>query len=98
MKKKKIITIDEFFKLKQMLSSSKEDQEIAFEIYSNQYKDRNILDPLMHKALLFKNRKDFQATVKVDLVTQTGKALYIFLAEEHADEIYKQILDKLMND
>tara|TARA_R110000803_G_scaffold57802_2_gene115856 strand:+ start:222 stop:518 length:297 start_codon:yes stop_codon:yes gene_type:complete len=98
MKKKKIITIDEFFRLKQMLSSSKEDQEIAFEIYSNQYKDRNILDPLMHKALLFKNRKDFQATVKVDLVTQTGKALYIFLAEEHADEIYKQILDKLMND
>tara|TARA_R110002167_G_scaffold157096_1_gene351948 strand:- start:292 stop:588 length:297 start_codon:yes stop_codon:yes gene_type:complete len=98
MKKKKIITIDEFFKLKQMLSSSEEDQEIAFEIYSNQYKDRNILDPLMHKALLFKNRKDFQATVKVDLVTQTGKALYIFLAEEHADEIYKQILDKLMND
>jgi hypothetical protein len=98
MKKKKIITIDEFFKLKQMLSSSKEDQEIAFEIYSNQYKDRNILDPLMHKALLFKNRKDFQATVKVDLVTQTGKALYIFLAKEHADEIYKQILDKLMND
>jgi|TARA_R110000751_G_scaffold2181_6_gene11635 hypothetical protein len=98
MKKKKIITIDEFFRLKQMLSSSEEDQEIAFEIYSNQYKDRNILDPLMHKALLFKNRKDFQATVKVDLVTQTGKALYIFLAEEHADEIYKQILDKLMND
>tara|TARA_R110000772_G_scaffold20162_2_gene56045 strand:+ start:222 stop:518 length:297 start_codon:yes stop_codon:yes gene_type:complete len=98
MKKKKIITIDEFFRLKQMLSSSKEDQEIAFEIYSNQYKDRNILDPLMHKALLFKDRKTFQATVKVDLVTQTGKALYIFLAEEHADEIYKQILDKLMND
>jgi|TARA_R110000764_G_scaffold41539_1_gene93466 hypothetical protein len=98
MKKKKIITIDEFFRLKQMLSSSEEDQEIAFEIYSNQYKDRNILDPLMHKALLFKDRKTFQATVKVDLVTQTGKALYIFLAEEHADEIYKQILDKLMND
>jgi len=82
-----------------MLSSSDvTDQEIAFEIYSNQYKDRNILDPLMHKALLFKDRKNFQATIKVDLVTQTGKALYIFLAEEHADEIYKQILDKLMND
>ena len=95
---KKIITLDEFFRLKQMLSGSKEDQEMAFEIYSTQYEDRHILDPLMHKALLFKNRKDFKATVKVDLFTQTGQTLYVFLANERAEEIYVQILDKLMNE
>ena len=95
---KKIITIEEFFRLKEMLSGSKEDQELAFEIYSKQYKDRNILDPLMHKTLLFKDRRDFASTVKVDLVTQTGHSLYVFLAKEKAEQIYKQILDKLMND
>mgnify|MGYP003631171553 CR=1 FL=1 len=98
MMKRKIITIDEFFRLKQMLSGPKEDQEVAFDIYSKQYKDRNILDPLMHKALLFKNRRDFASTIKVDITSKTGKSLYVFLAEEQADEIYKQILDKLMND
>jgi len=36
--------------------------------------------------------------VKVDFTTKTGKILYTFLSEQQADEIYKQILDKLMND
>ena len=52
---------------------------------------------LIHK-LLFKNRRDFVSTIKVDITSKTGKSLYVFLAEEQADEIYKQILDKLMND
>ena len=98
MKDKKIITIEEFFRLKQMFAGSTEDKAMAFEIWDNQYKDRNIIDPLMFKGLMFTDRKSFAKAVKVDFTTKTGKILYTFLSEQQADEIYKQILDKLMND
>ncbi len=98
MKDKKIITIEEFFRLKQMFAGSIEDKAMAFEIWDNQYKDRNIIDPLMFKGLMFTDRKSFAKAVKVDFTTKTGKTLYTFLSEQQADEIYKQILDKLMND
>jgi hypothetical protein len=98
MKKKKIISIDEFFRMKEMFSGSLEDKELAFEIYKNQYKDRKILDLLMLKALMFNDRKAFAATIKVDFTVGNGKKLYTFLSLEQANEIYKQILDKLMDD
>ena len=95
---KKIITIEEFFRLKQMFSGSSEDKHLALQIWDNQYRDRNILDPLMSKGLMFTDRKNFAKAVKLDFTTKTGKVLYTFLSEQQADDIYKQILDKLMND
>tara|TARA_R100000935_G_C2681217_1_gene102810 strand:- start:136 stop:435 length:300 start_codon:yes stop_codon:yes gene_type:complete len=95
---KKIITIEEFFRLKQMFSGSIEDKELAFHLWDNQYTDRNILDPLMAKGLMFTDRKNFESIVKVDFISKSGKTLYTFLSEQQANDIYKQILDKLMND
>ena len=98
MKKKKIISLSEFFRMKEMFSGTQEDKEIAFEIYKNQYKDRKILDLLMLKALMFGDRKAFAATIQVDFTVSNGKKIYTFLSLEQADDIYKQILDKLMDD
>ena len=47
---------------------------------------------------MFTDRKSFAKAVKLDFTTKTGKVLYTFLSEQQADDIYKQILDKLMND
>ena len=47
---------------------------------------------------MFNDRKAFAATIKVDFTVGNGKKLYTFLSLEQANEIYKQILDKLMDD
>ena len=52
----------------------------------------------MLKALLFNDRKYFAEAVQMNLVTKTEKTLYTFLSLEQANDIYKQILDKLMDD
>lgn len=98
MNNKKIITIEEFFRLKQMFSGSIEDKELAYHLWENQYTDRNILDPLMAKGLMFTDRKSFASVVKMNFTSKSGKTLYTFLSEQQANDIYKQILDKLMND
>jgi hypothetical protein len=93
---KKIITIDEFFKLKEMLRGSPEDQEIAFQIYDSQYKDRDILDTLMVKGLVFKDRQKFADAVKYVFPLGTGQNIYAYIEERKINMIYKLILDKLM--
>ena len=35
----KVITLEEFFKLKEMFQGLPDDQELAWEIYKNNYKD-----------------------------------------------------------
>jgi len=95
--KRNIITIEEFFRLKEMFSGIKEDQEIAWEIYENQYEDKVILNQLMAKALLFKKRKDFIDTVKFEFVADSKK-LYSFIQLNTMDKIYMDILNKLLDD
>ena len=94
--KKKIITIDEFFRLQEMFRGSKEDQELAFEIYDSQYKDREILDELMTKALMFDKRRKFADAVQYKFPTKSGKTIYTYIEENKMSAIYKSILDKLM--
>jgi|TARA_B100000902_G_C27279305_1_gene900740 hypothetical protein len=94
----KIISIEEFFRIKEMFSGSEEDKDLALELYNTQYQDKHILNELMLKALLFKDRKYFAEAVQMNLVSKTGKTLYTFLSLEQANDIYKQILDKLMDD
>ncbi len=53
----KIISIEEFFRIKEMFSGSEEDKDLALELYNTQYQDKHILNELMLKALLFKDRK-----------------------------------------
>ena len=95
--KRNIITIEEFFRLKEMFSSVKDDQEIAWEIYDKQYEDKVILNQLMAKALMFKKRNEFIDTVKFEFVADSKK-LYSFIKLNHMDQIYMDILNKLLDD
>ena len=81
-----------------MFSGCDEDKSLALELYNTQYQDKHILNELMLKALLFNDRKYFAEAVQMNLVTKTEKTLYTFLSLEQANDIYKQILDKLMDD
>lgn len=92
----KIITLKEFFRLKEMFQGLPDDQEIAWEIYKNTFKD-DAIDLLMHKALMFKHRKNFADAVKfVDTPLLGKQELYIYMNEQKMHLIYKQILDKIM--
>ena len=52
----------------------------------------------MHKALVFKHRKKFADAVQfIDPPIVGRQALYYYIDIHKADSIYKQILDKIMN-
>jgi hypothetical protein len=75
----KVITVEEFFRLKQMFQGLPDDQELAWEIYKNNYKD-DAVDLLMHKALVFKHRKKFADAVQfIDQPKVSKQYLYRFL-------------------
>jgi hypothetical protein len=98
MTKKKIITIDEFFRLKEMLQGLPEDKDIAFQIYSSQYEDREMLDQLMSKALLFEDRKNFVDAIRFKFKIRTADTLYTFIDVEEMNLVYKHILNKITGD
>ena len=93
--KKKVITVEEFFRLKQMFSGSTEDKNIAWEIYENAYEDRVILNQLMGKALMFKDRTNFIDAVKFEFIADS-KRIYTFIETNAMNKIYRDILDKLL--
>ena len=79
-----------------MFQGLPEDQELAWEIYKNNFKSKPV-DLLMHKALVFKHRKKFADVVKfVDTPLLGKQELYIYMDEQKMHLIYKQILDKIM--
>ena len=94
--KYKVITLKEFFRLKQMFQGLPDDQEVAWEMYKNMFKD-DAIDWLMHKALMFKHRKKFADAVKfIDTPIIGKQELYVYIKEEKMHSIYKKILDKIM--
>ncbi|CAI8203041.1 MAG: Uncharacterised protein [Arcobacter lacus] len=96
--KKKIITLDEFFKYKQMFSGLQEDKELAWHLYSNSnYQDKEVVDRLMLKALLFKDRVDFSIAVKYSFEVNSldTNKIYTFIKKSKVDNIYMDILRKL---
>jgi len=101
-KSRKIITIDEFFTLRDMFSGSKEDAAIALAIYQEQYQDKDILDRLMCKALMFKERVDFsiavQYTFQMGMSDMDTKNIYAYIDINKMDEIYNEILNKITDD
>ena len=94
---RKIITVEEFFRLKEMFNASKEDQQIAWEIFDSQYEDKIIISHLMAKALMFKSRRNFIDTVKFEFIADSKK-LYSFIDINTFDKIYMDILNKLLDD
>tara|TARA_R110002051_G_scaffold321795_2_gene410418 strand:+ start:222 stop:515 length:294 start_codon:yes stop_codon:yes gene_type:complete len=95
--KKKIITIEEFFRLKQMFSGSIEDKELALEIYENAYEDSIILHQLMGKALMFKDRTEFIDAIKIEFIADSQR-IYTFIKVSSMTRIYREILNKIIND
>jgi len=104
MKKKRIITIDEFFRFKEMFQGLPDDQAIACELYNNaDFADKQLVDTLMAKSLMFKNRVDFciavKYTFKITCLSSIGSfssnKIYTFIKASKADKIYMDILRKI---
>lgn len=79
-----------------MFDGLPEDQSIACEIYRSQFQDIEIIDQLMAKALMFKNRKKFIDAVVFKFKVGTAISLYNFIDVEEVNSVYKEILDKIM--
>ena len=92
-KKCKIITAEEFFRLREMFNGLDEDVAMAVEIYKNSnYDQKEILDILMAKALVFKPRRRFCDAIKFSFILPSHRKIYAFMKESEADEIYFNIL------
>lgn len=96
--KKKIITLDEFFKYKEMFSGLQEDKELALHMYNNtNYEEKEVVNRLMAKALMFKDRVDFCIAVKFSFVINSldTNKIYTFIEKSKVDNIYMDILRKI---
>jgi hypothetical protein len=96
--KRRIITIEEFFRLKEMLEGLPEDQSLAIEVYNSQFQDKDMIDHLMAKALLFNNRKKFVDAVVFRFKVGSAVSLYNFIDIEEMNLVYKEILNKIIRD
>jgi hypothetical protein len=98
MEKKRIITIDEFFRFKEMFQGLPDDQAIACELYNNaDFADKELVDKLMAKALVFKDRVDFCIAVKYTfkIGSFNSNRIYTFIKASKVDKIYMDILRKI---
>jgi hypothetical protein len=96
--KKKIITLDEFFKYKEMFSGLQEDKELALHMYNNtNYEEKEVVNRLMAKALMFKDRVDFCIAVKFSFKINSldTNKIYTFIEKSKVDNIYMDILRKI---
>ena len=91
--KSKIITAEEFFRLKEMFMGVDEDQAIAVEIYKNSgFANKEVVDLLMAKALVFEPRKKFCDAIKFTFNLPSNKEIYAYMEEHEAEEVYYKIL------
>jgi len=96
--KKKIISLDEFFRYKEMFEGLPEDKALACELYNNAgYADKAIVDRLMAKALMFDDRVKFCIGIKYEFTIGSFKTtrIYTFIKKEKVNKIYMDILRKL---
>ena len=97
-KKSKVIEVDEFFTLLQMLTSIDEDKEMAHAILNaNDYQDRDVIDKLLAKAMVFEDRFKYCAAVKMSIQFGSFKTsrLYAYLDKHKCRDIYLDILRKI---
>tara|TARA_R110001592_G_scaffold85153_5_gene251498 strand:- start:1160 stop:1492 length:333 start_codon:yes stop_codon:yes gene_type:complete len=103
MKERRTITLDEFFRFKEMFQGSTEDIEVALSIWNSQYEDKTLIDTLMCKALLFNDRVNFAAAVKHKFsIRGRGSAmgtqyLYAFIEARKLNQVYADILKTINN-
>ena len=83
-----------------MMLASKDDFEIALSVYNNSnYEDKNLLNRLMAKALVFENRRKFTKAVSYTFTVDdmNSKKIYAFLAPNQVNKIYMDIFNKIKN-
>lgn len=97
----KIITIDEFFRYKDMLEGLPDDRNIALEILKkSNYKNKDIINTLLAKSLMFTKRAEFCEGVmfKFDSKKCSYQDIYAFIKREKADKIYMDIFKKMRDE
>jgi hypothetical protein len=95
---KKKITVEEFFRIKQMLQGLPDDRALGCVIYNNSdYADKDILDKLMCKALMFDARVKFCIAINYGIKLGSLKLsrIYQSLERRDADKVYIDILRKI---
>jgi len=95
-----IITSEEFFKLVNMFNGLPDDQAMACEVYNNSnFEDKDVLDLLMCKALMFSSRKYFIDAIKmkINIDSLYTKNIYTFIKPSVAQNIYINILETIIN-
>tara|TARA_R100001463_G_scaffold130888_4_gene190583 strand:+ start:14 stop:316 length:303 start_codon:yes stop_codon:yes gene_type:complete len=95
---KKKITVEEFFRIKQMLQGLPDDRALGCVMYNNSnYADKDILDKLMCKALMFDARVKFCIAINYGIKLGSLKLsrIYQSLERRDADKVYIDILRKI---
>jgi len=93
------ITIKEFFSLRKMFMGLGEDFELAFENYKNlDYDDKDILDLLFTKSLLFDKRIRFLRAIDKGYLPEelVSKNINSTIKEFGDFVVYKKILLKIL--
>jgi len=93
------ITIKEFFSLREMFMGLGEDFELAFENYKNlDYDDKDILDLLFTKSLLFDKRVRFLRAIDKGYLPEelVSKNINSIIKEFGDFVVYKKILLKIL--
>jgi hypothetical protein len=93
------ITIKEFFSLREMFMGLGEDFELAFENYKNlDFDDRDILDLLFTKSLLFDKRTRFLRAIDKGYLPEelVSKNINSTIKEFGDYVVYKKILLKIL--
>ena len=93
------ITVKEFFSLREMLMGLDEDFELALENYKNlDFDDKDILDLLFTKSLLFEKRTRFLIAIVKRYKPEEliGKNINSLVKDAGDYVVYKKILLKIL--
>jgi hypothetical protein len=94
-----LITVKEFFSLREMFMGQDEDFELALENYKNlDFDDKEILDLLFTKSMLFDKRTRFLKAISKIYTSEelVGKNINSVVKNAGDYVVYKKILLKLL--
>ncbi len=94
-----LITVKEFFSLREMFMGLDEDFELALENYKNlDFDDKEILDLLFTKSMLFDKRTRFLKAISKTYTSEAlvGKSINSAIKNAGDYAVYKKILLKLL--
>lgn len=93
------ITVKEFFSLREMFMGLDEDFQLALENYKNlNFDDKDILDVLFTKSMLFEKRTRFLSAIGKSYKSEelVGKSINSMIKDAGDYVVYKKILLKVL--